>query len=186
MTRDEAGAGIRALGGRVVGSVSGKTDYVVVGDSPGSKLAKARRLEIEILEEGDFKRLLAGGGASDGSSMAAGKGPEAPPATRREPAAGGERRAAPDAEGPAAPAPLAGTTFVLAGRLRVKQADVRARIEALGGEVAGSVDAATDYLVAGARPGAKRDEAARRGVRVLDETDLQEMLAPVGGANADR
>ena len=186
MTRDEAGAGIRALGGRVVGSVSSKTDYVVVGDSPGSKLAKARRLEIEILEEGDFKRLLAGGGASDGSSMVAGKGPEAPPATRRESAAGGERRAAPDAEGPAAPAPLAGTTFVLAGRLRVKQADVRARIEALGGEVAGSVDAATDYLVAGARPGAKRDEAARRGVRVLDETDLQEMLAPVGGANADR
>ena len=186
MTRDEAGAGIRALGGRVVGSVSSKTDYVVVGDSPGSKLEKARRLEIEILEEGDFKRLLAGGGASGGSSMAAGKGPEAPPATRREPAAGGERRAAPDAEGPAAPAPLAGTTFVLAGRLRVKQADVRARIEALGGEVAGSVDAATDYLVAGARPGAKRDEAARRGVRVLGETDLQEMLVPVGGANADR
>ena len=186
MTRDEAGAGIRALGGRVVGSVSSKTDYVVVGDSPGSKLEKARRLEIEILEEGDFKRLLAGGGASGGSSMAAGQGSEAPPATRREAAAGGERRAAPDAEGPAAPAPLAGTTFVLAGRLRAKQTDVRARIEALGGEVAGSVDAATDYLVAGARPGAKRDEAARRGVRVLGETDLQEMLVPVGGANADR
>ena len=185
MTRDEARAGIRALGGRVVGSVSSKTDYVVVGDSPGSKLEKARRLEIEILEETDFKHLLAGSGPADGSAMATGKGTEAPSAPRRELAASDERRAAPHAEGPAAPAPLAGRTFVLAGRLRVKQADVRARIEALGGEVAGSVSAATDYLVVGARPGAKRAEAARRGVRVLDETDFQELLDRVGGSKRE-
>ena len=181
MTRDEARAGIRALGGRVVGSVSSKTDYVVVGDSPGSKLEKARRLEIEILEETDFKHLLAGSGPADGSAMATGKGTEAPPAPRRELAASDERRTAPDAEGPAAPAPLAGRTFVLAGRLRVRQADVRARIEALGGEVAGSVSAATDYLVVGARPGAKRAEAARRGVHILSETDFQELLDRMGG-----
>ena len=183
MTRDEARAGIRALGGRVVGSVSGKTDYVVVGDSPGSKLEKARRLEVEILEETDFKHLLAGSGPADSSAMAIGKGTEAPPAPRRELAASDERRAAPDAEGPAAPAPLAGRTFVLAGRLQVKQADVRARIESLGGEVAGSVSAATDYLVVGARPGAKRAEASRLGVRVLDETDFQELLDRVGGSD---
>ncbi len=182
MTRDEARAAIRALGGRVVGSVSSKTDYVVVGDSPGSKLEKARRLEVEILEERDFKRLLAGGGPTGGSSMATGKGTEAPPAPRRELAASDERRAAPDAEEPAAPAPLAGRTFVLAGRLRMKQADVRARIEALGGEVAGSVSAATDYLVVGAHPGAKLGEAEQLGVRVLRETDFQELLDGVGGS----
>ncbi len=186
MTRDEARAGIRALGGRVVGSVSRKTDYVVAGDNPGSKLEKARRLEIEILEETDFKRLLAGGGAAGGSSMATGEGTEVPPAPRRELAASAEGRAAPDAEGLAAPAPLAGRTFVLAGRLRVKQADVRARIEILGGEVAGSVGKATDYLVVGARPGVKRAEAERLGVRVLVETAFQALLDRMGGANADR
>jgi DNA ligase (NAD+) len=182
MTRDEAKAAIRALGGRVVGSVSRKTDYVVVGDNPGSKLEKARRLEVEILEETDFKRLLAGGGAAGGASMATGKGTEAPPAPRRERAASEERRAAPDAEGPAAPAPLTGRTFVLAGKLRVKQADVRARVETLGGEVAGSVSTATDYLVVGTRPGVKLEEAARLSIRVLSETDFQELLDRVGGS----
>ena len=66
MTRDEARAGIRAAGGRVVGSVSGKTDYVVVGDNPGSKLEKARRLDVEVLDEAGFQALLdqAGGSAA--------------------------------------------------------------------------------------------------------------------------
>ena len=157
----------------------------MVGDSPGSKLEKARRLEVEILEETDFKHLLAGSGPADSSAMATGKGTEAPPAPRRELAASDERRAAPDAEGPAAPAPLAGRTFVLAGRLQVKQADVRARIESLGGEVAGSVSAATDYLVVGTHPGVKLGEAARLGVRVLDETDFQELLDRVGGSKRE-
>ena len=188
MTRDEARAAIRALGGRVVGSVSKKTDYVVVGDNPGSKLEKARRLEIEVLEEPDFKRLLAGDGAARGSSMTTEKEAEAllPAAAGREPPASDEQRPAPNAEGPAAPARLAGRTFVLAGRLRARQADVRARIEALGGEVAGAVSKATDYLVVGARPGAKLSEAARRGVRVLVETEFQALLDRVGGANAAR
>ena len=154
----------------------------MAGDNPGSKLEKARRLEIEILEETDFKRLLAGGGAAGGASMATGKGTEAPPAPRRERAASEERRAAPDAEGPAAPAPLTGRTFVLAGKLRVKQADVRARVETLGGEVAGSVSTATDYLVVGTRPGVKLEEAARLSIRVLSETDFQELLDRVGGS----
>lgn len=66
MTRDEARAGIRAAEGRVVGSVSGKTDYVVVGDNPGSKLEKARRLDVEVLDEAAFQALLdqAGGSAA--------------------------------------------------------------------------------------------------------------------------
>ena len=186
MTRDEARAAIRGLGGRVVGSVSRKTDYVVAGDNPGSKLEKARRLEIEVLQEADFKRLLAGGDAVGRSSMATGKGAEAPPAPRREPAASDKGRPAPDADGPAAPVPWVGRTFVLAGRLRARQADIRARIETLGGEVARSVNTATDYLVVGARPGAKLTEAARLGVRVLGETDFQVLLDRVVGAHANR
>lgn len=58
MTRDEAGAAIEAAGGKVTGSVSKKTDYVVAGESPGSKYDKALALGITILDEASLKRLL--------------------------------------------------------------------------------------------------------------------------------
>ena len=182
MTRDEARAAIQALGGRVVGSVSRKTDYVVVGDNPGSKLQKARRLEIDVLDEADFKRLLAGGVAG-GSPLAAAKGAEAPALPLREPLTSDEEQPAGGAEGPPAPAPLAGRTFVLAGRLRTKQTDVKARIEAAGGRVEGSVSRNTDYVVAGASPGSKRRRAEQLGVAVIDEAGFQALLE-VGGAAA--
>jgi DNA ligase (NAD+) len=61
-SRDEAAAEIAARGGKVTGSVSKKTSYVVVGESPGSKLAKAEELGVTILDEQAFDALLAQGG----------------------------------------------------------------------------------------------------------------------------
>jgi DNA ligase (NAD+) len=58
LTRDEAAAMIKAAGGKVTSSVSGNTDYVVAGESPGSKLAKAEELGVEILDQAGFERLL--------------------------------------------------------------------------------------------------------------------------------
>jgi len=58
MSRDEAGVLVKALGGQVVSSVSGKTDYVVVGDSPGSKAQKAQTLGVPILDEAGFRELV--------------------------------------------------------------------------------------------------------------------------------
>jgi len=59
LTREEAGALIKAAGGKVVNSVSKKTDYVVAGENPGSKLAKAEKYETEILDEAGLLALLA-------------------------------------------------------------------------------------------------------------------------------
>ena len=57
-TRDEAKEKIESLGGKVVGSVSAKTDYVVAGENPGSKYEKALVLGIKILGETDFVELI--------------------------------------------------------------------------------------------------------------------------------
>jgi DNA ligase (NAD+) len=63
-SRDGAKEAILARGGKASSSVSKKTDYVVVGDSPGSKADKAEQLGVPILDEAGFKRLLEDGGPS--------------------------------------------------------------------------------------------------------------------------
>jgi DNA ligase (NAD+) len=60
-SRDSAKEAILAHGGKAAGSVSKKTDYVVVGESAGSKADKAEQLGVPILDEDGFKRLLEGG-----------------------------------------------------------------------------------------------------------------------------
>ena len=58
LTRDEAKARIRELGGEVSGSVSANTDYVVAGKEPGSKYEKAKELRVKIIGEMEFLKLL--------------------------------------------------------------------------------------------------------------------------------
>ena len=58
MTRDEASEKIKQLGGKTSSSVSKKTSYVVAGENAGSKLTKAESLNIPILSEDEFIKLL--------------------------------------------------------------------------------------------------------------------------------
>ncbi len=58
MTREEAAQRVKGAGGTVVSSVSRRTDYVVVGESPGSKADKARALGVAILTESEFLALV--------------------------------------------------------------------------------------------------------------------------------
>jgi DNA ligase (NAD+) len=60
-SRDGAKEAIVSRGGKAASSVSKKTDYVVVGDSPGSKAAKAEQLGVPVLDEDGFKKLLDAG-----------------------------------------------------------------------------------------------------------------------------
>jgi len=59
-SRPEAEKAIRAAGGHAAGSVSAKTDYLVAGEKAGSKLAKAEKLGVPVLDEEGFRLLLAG------------------------------------------------------------------------------------------------------------------------------
>ena len=78
-SRDSAKEAILARGGKAAGSVSKKTDYVVVGDNAGTKADKAEQLGVPVLDEDGFKALLA-----DGPPPA----PEAEAGAEDEPAGG--------------------------------------------------------------------------------------------------
>ncbi|MGI9273114.1 MAG: NAD-dependent DNA ligase LigA [Woeseiaceae bacterium] len=58
MTRDEAKVLIQGLGGKVTGSVSKKTDYLIYGEKAGSKLTKAQNLDVDTLNESEFRELI--------------------------------------------------------------------------------------------------------------------------------
>jgi DNA ligase (NAD+) len=58
LTRDEAKQRIEAAGGKVSGSVSKKTSYLVAGEEAGSKLDKAQQLKVPILDEAELLKLL--------------------------------------------------------------------------------------------------------------------------------
>jgi DNA ligase (NAD+) len=74
---------------------------------------------------------------------------------------------------------LEGMTFVLTGTLPTLTRDeAKARIQAAGGKIAGSVSKKTSYVVAGEDAGSKLDKAQQLGVPVVDEAALLEMLGP--------
>lgn len=73
--------------------------------------------------------------------------------------------------------PLRGKTLVLTGTLEgMTRDEARARIVGAGGRVTASASRKTDYLVAGANPGSKREKAEKLGVKVLDQSQLLELL----------
>ena len=80
---------------------------------------------------------------------------------------------------PATTAQLAGKTFVLTGTLPTLTRDAaKAMIENAGGKVSGSVSKKTSYVVAGSDAGSKLTDAQTLGVDVIDEAELQSLLAP--------
>jgi DNA ligase (NAD+) len=98
-SRDAATEAVQVRGGKVTGSVSKKTDFVVAGDNPGSKYDKAMQLGVPVLDDTGLGVLLADG--SDAARKVAVKPPEPPAAP--EPAAGA--RPAPEARSDAESAP---------------------------------------------------------------------------------
>ena len=89
-TRDSVKEAIIVRGGKASGSVSKKTDYVVVGDNAGSKADKAEQLGVPVLDEAGFERLLAHGPRAAPTDEATGERPADPTFTAR--ARGGSKQ----------------------------------------------------------------------------------------------
>src|SRR5579862_4936138 len=75
-SREEGGELVARYGGKVIGSVSKNTDYVVVGADPGSKYDKAKALGVTILDEAAFEELIESGVPKDAETKAAAGKPE--------------------------------------------------------------------------------------------------------------
>ncbi|MGE0708981.1 MAG: NAD-dependent DNA ligase LigA [Planctomycetota bacterium] len=152
-SRDAAQAAIEAAGGKVTGSVSGKTDYLVAGEKAGSKLTKAQELGVKVLDEDALDSLLAEAAAATPTEGEAGEG---------APAGGAQ--------------PLAGLSFVITGTLSRPRDAIKDQIEAAGGKVVGAISKNTNYLVAGEKAGSKLEKAQKLGVQVLDEAGLAALI----------
>jgi DNA ligase (NAD+) len=77
--------------------------------------------------------------------------------------------------------PLSGMTIVITGVLSRSRREVKARLEALGATVAGSVSSATTHLLAGADAGSKVAKATSLGVEIVDENALAGLIVKMGG-----
>lgn len=163
MSRKEATAALAALGANVVGSVSSKTDILVVGQDAGSKLTKAESLGVTIMKEDEFLKLI----GDSSTTPAAAKAPKTPKAIA------------------AAPTSVAGKKVVVTGTLTsMKRKEAEAKLIALGADVTGSVSKNTDLLVAGEKAGSKLDKAESLGIDVIDEAGLLALLGGSGAAPA--
>jgi NAD-dependent DNA ligase len=154
LTRTEAEAGLKNLGAIVHGSVSAKTDILFVGGSPGSKLARANELGIEVHDEAALCLLL-----------------NIKPTKVKEPK---KNLPPPVVAGPSTS--LTGKTVVVTGTLSAGREAVESMLRNAGAHVTGSVSKKTDFLVVGAAAGSKLERARELGIPTLTEDALRQTL----------
>jgi len=182
---------LESAGANVNGSVSKKTHYVVVGVDPGSKLAKARDLGVEVLTEDEMRAKMGGGKAPAAKKKEAAPAKAAPPkkvATKKpvfddEGEDEDEEVSAKKSSG-SVPSSFAGQTVVVTGTLTVGRVEFESILKKAGAKVTGSVSKNTNYLIVGGSPGSKLSTAKSLGVTILTEHEARETLAGGGGAKA--
>ena len=167
LKRDEAEAGLAALGAKVSGSVSKNTNILFVGAQPGSKLAKAESLGVTIADEAQLLAVLGNKTISKAKLAARAEEEE----KRREL----EAQAMAGAGAP--PSSLKDKVVVVTGTLSIEREEMEAMLRRAGAKVSGSVSKNTHFLVVGAGAGSKLAKAKALGVKVLSETQVREAIA---------
>jgi NAD-dependent DNA ligase len=159
LDRATATAKLEALGAKVTGSVSKKTDMLFAGEKAGSKLEKAEEVDIPVYDEAALLRVI--------SASPAAKAATKPPAPAKpKPAAA------------AAENPFKGKKVVVTGTMKtMDRKEISARLAELGATVTDSVSAKTDILVVGEKAGSKLAKAESLGITIMTEDEFIEAAA---------
>lgn len=174
LKREEAEAGLAALGAKVSGSVSKNTHVLFVGAQPGSKLAKAQALGVTVADEAALLAVLGNKTISKAKLKARAAEEEQRRALEAQALAG---KGAP-------PSSLKDKTVVVTGTLSIERDELEALLRRAGAKVSGSVSKNTDFLVVGVGAGSKLAKAEALGVTVLSEEQVNAALK--GGARPRR
>lgn len=146
---------LRFHGAIVSGSVSGKTQLLIVGDKGGAKLAAAKERGIPVFDQAQLKLLFEG-------------------ATFEEVRDGVVK---PSAEPEPPGRPLEGVKIVLTGTFKgLSRFEISRGLSSLGASVVKTISGQTQLLVAGARAGSKIADAEKRGIPVFGQEKLQKVL----------
>ncbi|MDP1828993.1 MAG: BRCT domain-containing protein [Archangium sp.] len=167
LKRDEAEAGLAALGAKVSGSVSKNTHILFVGAQPGSKLAKAEALGVTVADEAALLSVLGNKTISKAKLVARAEEEQARRELEAQAMAG---KGAP-------PSSLKDKVVVVTGTLSIERDEMEALLRRAGAKVSGSVSKNTNFLVVGAGAGSKLAKAEALGVEVLSEAQVREALA---------
>jgi NAD-dependent DNA ligase len=170
LKRDEAEAGLTALGARVTGSVSANTHVLFVGAQPGSKLKKAQDLGIVVADEAALLAVLGKKTVSTAKLTA-----RASEEKKRR-----ELEAQALAGKNAAVSSLTGKTMVVTGTLTIDREDFEELLRRAGAKVTGSVSKNTNYLVVGSGAGSKLAKANELGVKTLTEAEARKAISGTG------
>lgn len=153
--RGDATAKLEALGAKVTGSVSKKTDMLFAGEKAGSKLEKAEELEIPVYGEAELLALFAAPAAK---------------AAKKEPAPAKPKPAAAASENP-----FKGKKVVVTGTMKsMDRKAISVKLAELGATVVDSVSAKTELLIVGEKAGSKLAKAEELGIQVMSEAEFIE------------
>jgi NAD-dependent DNA ligase len=166
LKRDEAEAGLTALGAKVTGSVSKNTHILFVGAQPGSKLAKAESLGVTVADEATLLAVLGNKTISKAKLVARAKDEEKRRQLEAEALAGEN----------AAVSTLKGKTVVVTGTLSIERDEMESLLRKAGAKVTGSVSKNTDFLVVGAGAGSKLTKANELGIPTLTEAEAKKAM----------
>ncbi len=163
---------LEQAGADVTSAVSSKTDILFCGEAPGSKLTKAEKLGLPVLNEAQLELLLAGR-ALDKVLSGKAKMPKTP-VKKGAPKASKKQRAEKVAE--ISGMTLEGLNVVCTGTFSVPRKKLEALLTVAGANVGGSFSGKTQLLVVGEKAGSKLDKAQQVGVPCIDEEQCMRLL----------